>query len=563
MEHEQLYLTQQRENGSGFPVSIHGSSLDCSNANLFPAVATDDLLYIAGGEMYEADSTGAVSMYYQASTIAIDITQSWSNQTVGATVVQDPDGMIFVRQPLLFYDKPRNKVSRYGGWPYEESDFPSILWSFTAGTNNVNWKNETSPSLDGLSNNSPGPFASAHTYTDTTYYNFGGNVVPPGELPSMTVLSGLVTRNLQAQSWANSTADLPNQSPYRTQARMVHAPNFGGKGFLVMVGGESPPTEASTYETGSSLTDMATITLYDIESQTWFTQTATGDIPPPRSEFCAVGAASSSGRHFEVFVYGGSTNNTYDLNAADDEGYLNVYTLSLPAFRWFKSNSTTPARRACHTCSVIGKRQMISVGGRLPSSLQALGYEQDPWASGIGVFDMTEFAWVDHYDAAAKDYVSPDVVKAYYQNNYEKPAFSDPTLASVFAFTPLANSSNSTSPNGSNSSDGPSKSSSNTGAIVGGVVGGIAVIAAILFGVWFFLRRRKQQRARAAQQESESSELYTKPQYTEEYSPPVFEADPSASRSELDSSISPKPQFVAELPGDEQQQRPPHGAVRK
>ena len=205
----------------------------------------------------------------------------------------------YVRQPLLFYDKPRNKISRYGGWPYEESDFPSILWSSDAGTNNVNWKNETPPATDGLSADSPGPFASAHAYTNTTFYNFGGNVVTPNALPNMTVLSGLVTRNLVAEDWTNSTTNIPNQSQYRTQARMVHAPKFGTEGYLVVVGGESPPTEASFYETGSSLVDMATITLYDIGSGTWFTQTATGEVPPPRSEFCAVGSTSTDG-YFEL-----------------------------------------------------------------------------------------------------------------------------------------------------------------------------------------------------------------------------------------------------------------------
>jgi hypothetical protein len=120
------------------------------------------------------------------------------------------------------------------------------------------------------------------------------------------------------------------------------------------------------------------------------------------------------------------------LNGPDDEGYLNVYALSLPAFRWFKSNSTTTVRRACNTCNVIGNRQMVSIGGRLPSSLQALGVEQDPWASGLGVFDMSDFEWVDHYNAAAAAYESPQVVQKYYNNSYEIPDFSDPILASVF-----------------------------------------------------------------------------------------------------------------------------------
>lgn len=135
---------------------------------------------------------------------------------------------------------------------------------------------------------------------------------------------------------------------------------------------------------------------------------------------------------FFSFVYGGSTNTTFDLNHSDDEGYLNVYVLSLPAFQWFKSPSTTPVRRACHTCTVIGNRQMVSIGGRLPSSLQSLGAEPDPWGSGIGVFDMTAFEWVDHYDAAAAVYESPEPLKRFYASSYQVPDWSDPTLASIF-----------------------------------------------------------------------------------------------------------------------------------
>lgn len=208
--------------------------------------------------------------------------------------------MLLARQPILYYDKPRNKISRYGGWPYATSAFPSSLWSFTAGLTTVDWKNETSPSMDGLSADSPGPYASANAFTNTTFYNLGGNVFKPNAVPNMTVLSGLVTRDLVAQSWVNSTAIIPDQSKYRTQARAHFVPNFGSEGFLVVVGGEAPPTESSIYETGTAMVDMSTITLYDIETAAWFTQTATGDIPPPRSEFCVVGSASSDGQYFEL-----------------------------------------------------------------------------------------------------------------------------------------------------------------------------------------------------------------------------------------------------------------------
>ncbi|KIW29257.1 uncharacterized protein PV07_05082 [Cladophialophora immunda] len=528
------------------------------------SVADNNYLYITGGEFYEP-ADDVVTMYYQGNTLVVDLTQSWTNQTVTAvTSATDPDGLIYVRQPMLFYDKTRNKISRYGGWPYEEADFPSLLWSFTAGTSDVTWKNETAPSTDGLSTSSPGPFASANAFTNSTYYNFGGNVV--SSLPDMTVLSGLVTRDFVAQSWTNSTAIIPNQSRYRTQARMVYTPNFGSQGFLVMVGGEAPPTEASVYETGAHMVDMSTITLYDIETGNWFTQTATGDIPPPRSEFCAVGAASRGGKRFELFVYGGSTNSTFDLNHSSDEGYLNVYALSLPAFRWFKSNSTTPVRRACHACSVIGNRQMVSIGGRLPSSLQALGAEQDPWASGLGVFDMTDFEWVDHYDAAAAAYETPDVVKQYYSDSYQEPTWSDATLATIFAFTPPANSSSNSTSSGdsgssSDSSSGTSGSQSsssftsakkgNAGAIAGGVVGGVALLAAIL-GLWYWVAIRRRRQARAEFAATTDSKIDYKPPL-EAASTPMFEVDDN-SRSELH-GLSPKPQIIAELPVNEEPQR--------
>jgi hypothetical protein len=89
-----------------------------------------------------------------------------------------------------------------------------------------------------------------------------------------------------------------------------------------------------------------------------------------------------------------------------------VYLLSLPAFRWFKANATTEVRRASHTCNLIGKRQMISIGGRLPSSRSHIGLESDPWSSGIGIFDMTLLRWQDHYDAGAEIYDTAEVVKS-------------------------------------------------------------------------------------------------------------------------------------------------------
>jgi hypothetical protein len=138
------------------------------------------------------------------------------------------------------------------------------------------------------------------------------------------------------------------------------------------------------------------------------------------------------------FVYGGSTNGTYDQDHPGEAGYLSVYALSIPAFKWFRSESSTPVRRACHTCSVIGKRQMVSVGGRLPSSLVALGQERDPWITGLGIFDMSEFAWAESYRADAEAYEQPQIVKDHYASSYQDPMWSNAALASIFGESLMA-----------------------------------------------------------------------------------------------------------------------------
>jgi len=61
-----------------------------------------------------------------------------------------------------------------------------------------------------------------------------------------------------------------------------------------------------------------------------------------------------------------------------------------------------------------------------------LGMETDPWVSGIGVFDMSEFAWSDGYKADAAPYETPQVIKDYYASEYKEPEWSNNALAPIF-----------------------------------------------------------------------------------------------------------------------------------
>ena len=211
--------------------------------------------------------------------------------------------MVAARQPLLFYDAEHNTVNRYGGWPYyRDMGYPSTVWSFAAGSSEMEWVQGPNASSRGLSEKSPGPFAAAHAYSDGSFFSLGGSFDPDATGSPGTVLSGLVAQDFARGTWNNYSTVSGGQAMHRTQARAVLSPNFGSDGFLVIIGGEAPPTESSAYNKGRSMVEMSSVTLYDIANKAWFVQTATGDVPPIRSEFCAVGSPSDDAKTFELQV---------------------------------------------------------------------------------------------------------------------------------------------------------------------------------------------------------------------------------------------------------------------
>ncbi|KAL8686006.1 MAG: hypothetical protein Q9218_007408, partial [Villophora microphyllina] len=105
--------------------------------------------------------------------------------------------------------------------------------------------------------------------------------------------------------------------------------------------------------------------------------------------------------------------------------YDEVYVLSLPAFYWFKVDYPPQHPRDGHSCNAVGGSQIITVGGQDANSKISTGYEKDihqsafnssadPFAQGLGIFDMTTLAWADHYTANAPPYTQSDTVRKFY-----------------------------------------------------------------------------------------------------------------------------------------------------
>lgn len=215
---------------------------------------------------------------------------------------------------------------------------------------------------------------------------------------SDTAVAGLVSFGMSSSVWTNTSIE-------RTlvNARAEYAP-FGPNGLIVLLGGtsgDSPP----------GLIDFVNITFYDPITKQFFSQQATGTIPTARQRFCSVGVPGPDDT-FEVFLYGGLMAD----NTVSDE----VFVLSLPGFVFAKAdNPGATTARADHACVAVGggKRQMLSIGGTDASKGYPAEFaDPDPWAQGLGVFDMTALRWTDGYTNDAAAYDTPEVVKQFYRD---------------------------------------------------------------------------------------------------------------------------------------------------
>ena len=73
---------------------------------------------------------------------------------------------------------------------------------------------------------------------------------------------------------------------------------------------------------------------------------------------------------------------------------------------------------------------MISLDGVNPAG--NIWLPADPWTQSIGIFDMTEMRWTDGYNAIAEDYVTPDVVRAWYADKGPYPNWDSDDVKVLF-----------------------------------------------------------------------------------------------------------------------------------
>ena len=282
-----------------------------------------------------------------------------------------------------------------------------------------NWSEVTSQNGEAPSLNKVRPAGGAATYGNGVGYILGGfqayGASPGGPF---WPLPGLIAYNQSSNTWSNMSS--AGFSVYGTSifGNAEFVPNFGPSGVLIFFGGQDSGPILWNDEAQNFL-HFSNISIYDIASETWYWQTATGSVPPDSIMSCTTGVQSGL-ETFEIFVFGGhNVPESWAAGSAgdnvDNDDFNAVYVLSLPGFVWFKSNDTSAQAKTMHTCELAGNRQMISFCGIDPSEVYAQSFNStDPWPQGLGIFDMVELQWTGLYDATASPYTPANVVQNWY-----------------------------------------------------------------------------------------------------------------------------------------------------
>ncbi|KAJ8117712.1 hypothetical protein ONZ43_g4144 [Nemania bipapillata] len=363
----------------------------------------------------------------------------------------------------------------------------SSLWAFNSANNT--W---TSVQVEGgqisFGNNSEGVYAS-DPRTGTSFYTGGYTVAFNGTYNGTVKFR---SPNPGPLGWEFRTAVVGMQGPDILKGAMVYV-RKGRAGILIAFGGYQTAYQGN--QIPDSLWDQRPfndIYIYDIYSNVWYHQTATGTIPELRTEFCAVVSSAPDDSSFQITIHGG-------WDQLNRRAFNDVYVLSVPSFRWIRvQDSNNPdlegglqPGRNRHKCDIWNETSMIVTGGEITNGTwdtSLLSYTCNPAYPPVKVLDTSTYIWQTEFRPNVT-YSIPEVVTSVIgggplggaQLTQPELNWESDSLAYIFSQT------------------GPSsKSQGNdalaTSAIVGIAVGAFAALAGIAgtFVAIFFSRRNRR-----------------------------------------------------------------------
>ncbi|KAK0711230.1 hypothetical protein B0H67DRAFT_602045 [Lasiosphaeris hirsuta] len=449
----------------------------------------DRKLYIDGGFI----NYNPLSQY-PANYTNLDVTGSGGMPQLYANLSKN-NTIPTVNGGTLWVDDVNKRFYLFGGEFAQNPPAPFFtLWSFD--TINKEWVSFGTPGHPTVNGISYGAGASVSERGEGYYYGgwMSNNSILGWPGPPIAS-SNMIKYDMATNSFFNITGP---DSVRRAGGSMVFIP-IGDGGMLVYFGGVQ-----DLYFNGTTTGQpMEEIFLFDVLSSKWYTQNATGDVPPMRRRFCAGAAWARDQSSYNIYLYGGSG------MPPETAGFDDVYILSIPSFQWIKmypdTNGTGQYPHHSLSCNVIDGAQLIIIGGTFPLSDQCdvpdqfgshnldMG-QQNPDKASWKLFrsNLTSYAVPGIIISAVGGSAAGGATKT-------APAtgFSNPDLqvlmtrkANIAVRTPTRPIATAT-----NTSDASERIHLSNGAIAGIVVGaGSALIAALMGCFWFIHRHRRRSR---------------------------------------------------------------------
>ncbi len=232
---------------------------------MLEAVVVGDYLYIDGGENYTYDQATRtrgftirqfgrflciiisthvlIGCCLGQSTLAVDLSTSWTSASVSATSHERPSHMKTSRRPLLWYDAKNNDVYEWSGWTYDgnTNENENWIWTFSPdGHGGSQWNQYPAPATKDSSLSTI--FGPSTVYTPTAFYSLGGTLVPPViqglQYLVNTSIQGLLSFTFSDNTWTNTSSVGFAPSGFSVLGEACFVPNFGKEGLLIFLGGE-------------------------------------------------------------------------------------------------------------------------------------------------------------------------------------------------------------------------------------------------------------------------------------------------------------------------------------
>ncbi|KAH6691724.1 hypothetical protein F5X68DRAFT_252812 [Plectosphaerella plurivora] len=208
---------------------------------------TGDVVYYDGGELSQLNVTGWRHSNPLNSTLAIDLTSSWTPEDVLISETARPSNMPVMTQQSLLTDIESDTFYVWGGAP-SWSDAPveeSRMWAFRVINGSGAWTADE-PANSQLFKSIPPRKSAASVSTPTAGFIFGGTSSGGSDIHKRE-MNDHVALNFTTREWElNPDPEAPySKDGTIIDASAVYASEFGPNGLIFLLGGISPGVEGT------------------------------------------------------------------------------------------------------------------------------------------------------------------------------------------------------------------------------------------------------------------------------------------------------------------------------